>query len=199
MTSVTFSFVAVPAAHAASPLVSSVDVNTGFTSIRMKTGDYETTLDSTMSLEANYNLKHAAWSTAYSMSFFELIEAQGRKLPYSRFALGIRWYPMGMNGGRLILDQGVQAHVWKSTPFIGLSMGVANASVDRFNATMTDISPRFGVELPVSSNFFLQGQLVISSGSGGGSGAASSSAKTEYQQISYSGLSAMIGVIYSGL
>lgn len=191
------SFVA-STAGAVSPLISSFDVNTGFSSFRLKTGDFQSNLDSVYSLEANYNLKHAAWSTAYSMSFFELVEAQGRKLPYTRFSLGVRWYPMGMNGGRVIFDQGVSAQVWKSTPFIGLGVGLANVSINEANASMMDFSPRFGVELPFSTNFFLQGQLTLSSGTGGGAG-ASAGGVVDYKQISYQGLSALVGLIYSGL
>ncbi|HRO68160.1 MAG TPA: hypothetical protein PL182_11395 [Pseudobdellovibrionaceae bacterium] len=178
------------ASFAQASLISSVDMNTGFTSLSLKAGDYAQTLNSVSSMEFNYNLKHAAYSTSYTMSFFQLFEADGRKMPMTRFSLGGRWYVKGHNGERTILDQGVEGRLWRSTPFLGLSFGLANISVEPLNASVFEVSPRFGVEIPLSAQVFLQGQLSLLTGTSMGA--------SEDRSLSYQGLSVLIGIIYSG-
>ncbi len=168
-------------------LVSTVDVNVGLSSLNVKAENYSKTLASTSAMEINYVLKHAVASAAYVISFTEMFRGNGKDLPYSLLSFGARYYTSGFNGSRLLLDQGVSAKVWRATPFIGLHVGMANVSIDDFNASIIDISPRMGVELPVTASLLGQAQLVLQSGSAAGSGSQST--------ISYTGISAYLGIV----
>lgn len=181
-------------------LVSSVDADLGFTSFRVQSaGDVDKTISSVSSIEVNYALKHSTFSTAYTMSFFELLEAQGQKLPFTRWAAGVRYYPAGFNGSRLIIDQGIEAKVWRATPFIGFNIGISNISIKTDSATtsnpdgavnmsLLDLSPRFGIEMPITSDSLMQAQLALNSSMEGSS--------NQNRKASYSGLTASIGIIF---
>lgn len=121
------------------------------------------------------------------MTFSEILSAAGKQIPLAMFSAGFRYYPSGFNGYRLILDQGVQAKVWKATSFMGMNLGIANVSIDELNASVIDISPRFGVELPISSSTMAQAQLVLQT--------ASSSGTSEQTAIKYTGISAYLGIV----
>lgn len=127
---------------------------------------------------------------AYCMSFFEIINSKDGYLTFTRFSLGPRWYPRGMNGGRVIIDNDVQARVWRATPFIGMNLGISNLSVKEYNASLIDLTPRFGVEIPLTAKILLLGQFIVST-------SLSSSSSGEAKDISYQGSSAMLGIVIS--
>lgn len=180
-------------------LVSSVDADVGFTSFHVHAPGLDTTISSVTSIEVNYALKHSTVSTAYTMSFFEILEAQGQKMPFTRWAAGVRYYPAGFNGSRLVIDQGVEAKVWRATPFIGLNGGISNISVHGgststnttdgdVNVSVLDLSPRFGIEMPITSTSLMQAQLALNS--------SLQSSTNSNRTASYDGLTASIGIIF---
>lgn len=176
-------------------LISSLEANFGYTSLSVDAGAGSTTISAPTAVEVDYALHHPTLSTAYVLSFYELLQAGGVKIPYSQISFGVRYYPMGFNGSRMILDQGVAAKVWKATPFLGLSMGLANLTTEHLNASMIEMSPRAGVELPIAVNTLLQSQMILHS-AGGGSGSADGGVTISPK---YTGLTILAGVIFLGL
>lgn len=166
-------------------LISQVDLGTGFSTLRLNSADYTGNLTGGVSLEVNYVLKQVSISSAYTLSFYEVLRAGA--IPFTRLSAGYRFYPRGINGGRMILDQGSEAQIWKPTPYAGFSVGFANVSIEQFNASLIDISPSFGAELPLTTRLLLQAQLSINTGS--------SMTASEAKKISYQGITALVGVI----
>lgn len=186
----------ITASKASAFLTSDFDINVGQSSFQAKFQANQTAqtknLSSLASLEMNYNLRQSSNGVAYSMSFFELVSSADGFLSFTRFSAGVKWYPRGMNGGRVVIDNDVTAKIWKATPFVGAGIGLANMSVKEFNASFTDIVPKFGVELPLTSRILLIGQFELAS-------SLSSAASSEAKSISYQGQSATIGVIMTNL
>jgi hypothetical protein len=170
-------------------LVSNLDASLGYTTLNVTAGSSSTTISGLSAVEVKYILNHTALSMAYLMCFDELLRSQDQSLPYTQFSAGVQYFPMGFNGSRMILDQNVTARVWKATPFLGLTLGLANISTDQYNASMIEISPRGGVELPMSSEVILSAQLVLRTASAAGSSTG----------VSYNGISALLGLVYLGL
>lgn len=168
-------------------VVSSVDASLGFTSLNLSTAGYSKSLSSPSLIEMNYLLWMNNISGAIAISFSELLQSDGKTVPMSQLGIGYRYYPLGFNGSRVVLDQGVIGRIWKSTPFLGLNLSMVNISVEEFNASLVAISPRFGVELPISSSIFLQASLVFNTASSTGSSERS---------VSYSGFSALLGLTF---
>jgi hypothetical protein len=173
-------------------MTSDVDFNFGQSSFQVKYQvngqDASQTLDSFSTLELNYYLRQASTGIAYSMSFFELLNSQEGLLALTRISAGFRWYPLGMNGSRVIIDNDVVAKFWKPTPFIGLSLGLVNISTIELNASLTDLTPRMGAELPLTNRVLLVGQLIFATTLG-------SSAPSQAKAISYQGQSALFGIV----
>ncbi len=168
-------------------VISSVDASLGFTSLNLSTTGYSKSLSSPSLIEMNYLLWMNNISGAIVVSFSELLQGEGKTVPMSQLGLGYRYYPLGFNGSRVILDQGVIGRIWKSTPFLGLNVSMVNISVEEFNASLIAISPRFGVEMPISSSLFLQASLVFNTASSTGS---------SDRAVSYSGFSALLGLTF---
>lgn len=173
------------AAPARAALTSQVDVGAGFSTLRLTSMGHSTNISGGVSTELNYLLKHPQISSAYSLSFHETM--LGGNLPFTRLSAGYRWYPRGINGGRLILDQGAEAQIWKPTPYGGLSLGIANVSVEEYNASLIDTSLFFGAELPLTTRLLIQAQLGFNGGSSMGA--------SESRKASYQGVTAMFGII----
>lgn len=171
--------------------VSSVDANLGFSSYRIELSNVSKELQSPTTIEVNYSLKQSSTGLAYNFSMFEMLTSNEGTLNYTRFSAGLKYFPFGMNGQRVILDNQTQATVWKPTSFVGINLGIANISTKEFNASIMELSPRFGVEIPLSSNFLMQGQLLLASGSSAGGSSARS--------IKITGVSAMLGFIITNL
>jgi hypothetical protein len=181
----------ISASKASAFLTSDFDINVGQSSFQAKfqanREDQTKNLSSLSSVEFNYNLRQSSSGIAYNMSFFEMLNTKEGYLSFTRFSAGARWYPRGMNGGRVVIDNDVTAKIWKATPFFGVNLGVANMSVKEFNASFTDLTPRFGVELPLTSRVLLVAQFVVASSlSSGGASVA--------KAITYQGQSALIGI-----
>jgi hypothetical protein len=172
-------------------MTSSFDANLGAANIQTKSGDFSKNLTSVSAIELNYNLNHTAANTAYTLSFAELLRTDEGSLTFTRLSLGSRWYPRGMSGGRLIIDNDVTARVWSASPFIGLGIGLSTMSIKEYNASFIDVGPKVGVEVPLSSSLLLLGQFTFTS-SLSGNGAESKS-------VTYSGANVMVGVVFSGL
>jgi hypothetical protein len=169
-------------------LVSSFDASFGFTSMNLSTNGYSKSLSGVSLIETNYLLWLNSISGAVVISFSELLQGEGKILPMTQLGFGYRYYPIGFNGARSILDQGVVGRIWKSTPFLGLNINLVNISVDAFNASLIAIAPRFGVELPLTTSLFAQASLVFNS-------ASSTGAKET--QVTYEGFSALLGVVFT--
>lgn len=168
-----------------SALISQVDLGTGFSTLRINSADYSGNLAGGLSMEINYVLKHVSISSAYTLSFYEVLRAGA--IPFTRLSAGYRFYPRGINGGRMILDQGSEAQIWKPTPYGGFSIGFSNISIEEFNASLIDISPNFGAELPLTTRLLLQAQLSLNTGR--------SMSASEERKISYQGITALFGLI----
>lgn len=171
-------------------LVSAVDLNLGVTSFTLKSANSSRTISDMSSLEINYLLKHTGTSVAYLLSFGELFRSEDVSLPYTRLGFGLRYYPLGFNGSKVIMDSDVSAQVWKATPFVGLTMGIANVTVKDYNASLIEMAPRFGVELPLNSKMLFQFQMALLTGSSTGSLA---------REVSYQGVTGLVGLILTGL
>ncbi len=172
-------------------LSSSVEVGGGFTSLSLSSPSYTGTLSGIGFLEFNYVLKHNSLSSAFVMHFSELLKSEEVLLPLTRFAAGYRFYPMGFNGTRVILDNGVTGRVWKSTPYVGLDFGLVNISIASFNASVVEVSPRFGVELPLADKLMLHASLVLNAGS--------SAPSESNRSLTYTGITGTLSLIISNL
>lgn len=169
---------------------SSVDINWGFSNYSLKALDFKKNLQSPAAIEVGYNLMQASSGIAYNMTFFEMLSTNDGYLNYTSFSVGVRYYPYGSNGSKTVLDNETQAIIWKTTPFVGLNLGLANCSVKEFNATLMEISPRFGAEIPITANILMLGQLVFTKGnSSGGSSLA----------VSANGATGLLGIILTTL
>lgn len=173
-------------------MTSSFDANLGIANFQTKTAGFSKTLTSISAIELNYNLNHTSYNTAYTLSFYELAKTDEGAITFTRLSLGSRWYPRGMSGGRLILDNDAFARVWKASPFVGFNLGISSMTVKEFNASFIDIGPKVGVEVPIGINTLLIGQFIFNS-------SLSSSAGDNSKSVSYSGASVTIGVVISGV
>lgn len=173
-------------------LTSSFDLNLGQSSFTAKASTDTRTIDSFSTLEMNYCLRNSSLGIAYAISFFELVNSKEGSLALTRLSLGPRWYPIGMNGNKVLIDNDVIAKIWKATPYIGGSFGLTNLSTKAYNASLFDLGIRVGVEIPLSPKFLLNAQYIMSQ-------SMSSSSKSADTQISYSGNSATLGLLISGI
>ena len=173
-------------------LTSSFDVNVGQTSFVAKAGTDTRTIDSFSAVEMNYSLRKSSLGVAYAISFFEIVNSKEGSLAMTCLSFGPRWYPIGMNGNKVLIDNDVVAKIWKATPYLGGSLGITNLSTEIYNASMFDLGIRFGVEIPISPKLLLNAQYNMSQ-------SVSSSSKSKDTEISYSGSSAMLGLLISGI
>jgi hypothetical protein len=171
---------------------SSFDVNFGQSSFNAKTSNDTRTIDSFSTIQMNYCLRKPIAGVAYCLEFFELLNSAEGALAMTRMSLGGRWYPLGMNGNKVIIDNDVTAKIWKATPFVGGSLGLTNLSTKAYNASLFDLGIRFGVEIPLSPKLLLNVQYLMNN-------STAASAKSEAANISYSGNSAILGLLFSGI
>lgn len=169
-------------------LRSDVDLGLGPISLDLSAGSNSKKLTSSAAFEFNYNLVQESLNFAYCFSFYEIFKSDEGDLSFSRFAIGGKYYPTGLNGQRLILDNEVEAKLWKASPYVGLFFGISNTSVKEYNASAFDLTPRLGVEIPATAKLIMLAQFeFFSSLAQGGS---SSGAKS----FSYTGFGALIGI-----
>mgnify|MGYP000101850696 CR=1 FL=1 len=172
-------------------LTSDFDVGVGFSSMQVRVGDsFSKTLDALSTLEINYNLLVNEINSSLTLSFMEIADSDLGVLPYTRLGLGLRWYLFGLNGRRVILDNQAVSKVWKASPFLGLSVGLANIALNDgdqyFNASVMDYMVRAGVEVPIAFDWMLTGQFVYVLGMKTDSGNG--------QAISYGGVILLTGL-----
>lgn len=160
------------------------DMSLGATSLSYNYDDViQEKLESSSVIEMSYNLNNTNFLAALNLTFTEIFES-GR-IPYSRIAVGARYYFDGFNGERVVYESTVQARRWRTIPFISLNMGISNLSVEGFNASFVDGSLRGGVEIPLVSSILLVGQVSLSSSLM----ASSTVAETSYSAMTlYAGL-----------
>lgn len=146
-------------------LTSDWDTSIGMTSLQYSFARNSSakTIESPTTLEVNYSINNPSINTALTMSFMEMTEAEGMQMPFTRVALGARYYLFGTNGIRTILDSRTQAKVWRPTPFVAANFGLSNLAVKDFNASLVDLTLRGGVEIPMMSNILLVGQVALGS------------------------------------
>lgn len=111
-------------------------------------------------------------------------------LAYTRGGIGAKWFPLGMNGGIVIIDTDVKAKILKPTPFLGGNLGIANISTKDYNASSFDLTLRFGVEVPLTSSLLLNLQYLRSQ-------SLLSSTKDSEKEVNYSGNSFLVGILLS--
>lgn len=157
------------AAH--SNIVSDWDVSLGSSTFNYRLGDeISENFETNSYIEFNYNLVHRGLDSALTLSFSEVMQGPTTYLPFTRFAIGGRYYFLGLNGEKTIYETGVISQVYKATPFVALNIGLSNLSVTGLNATFIDYAIRGGVEIPINSVILLIGQVgwggdMIASGS----------------------------------
>lgn len=117
-------------------------------------------VESSSVLEVSYNLNNTSLLAALNLSFTEIFE-QGQ-IPYSRIAVGARYYLDGFNGEKVVYESTVQGRRWRTIPFVAMNLGISNLSVEGFNASFVDGSLRGGVEVPLFSGVLLVGQVGLS-------------------------------------
>lgn len=170
------------------------DAALGFSSIGVEAGTaYEQTMESLSTLELNYNFNFQNMDTSLNLSFQEMLDSTYGPLAFTRFAVGGRWYPMGMNGERVLMDNGAWARTFSTKPFISITGGLGTLSVVdgdvNFNAVMVDVAFRLGLELPIGTHLvsLVQAGYLL---------AIDSLAETqdEAQQVKYGGLNIMVGL-----
>ncbi|WP_374000540.1 hypothetical protein [Bdellovibrio bacteriovorus] len=144
-------------------LSSDWDVSMGASSLKyqMPSREIDETVESSTTLEVNYSINNPSMNTAMTLSFMEMAGGGGKQLPFTRIAVGGRYYMFGVNGMRMIVDSSSEAKVWRPTPFVAANLGLSNLSVDNLNASLIDLSLRGGVEIPVMSDLLLIGQVAM--------------------------------------
>lgn len=160
------SFLSVDVARA--HLTSDVDIATGYSNIQFQTAGNNVNMSTLATLDFNYNLNHAAWNSAVILNFTEATVSSQGPLAWTRLGLGLRYYLTGLAGQRVIFDNKVEGKYWRPAPFVGMTLGFSNFSVENidgaagyFNASTMDANLRAGAEVVLTTNFFLTGQLSI--------------------------------------
>lgn len=171
---------------------SQFDANVGQSSFRVAAQNNERNVDSLSAVELVYALTSASTGVAYTLNMFEMIGSSEVPLAFTRLSLGCRWYPLGVNGSTVILDNDVKAKIWKPTPYLGGNLGITNLSTKDYNASLFDTTIRLGVEVPVTAMFLINIQYLMSQ-------SLSGSSKGPERDINYAGNSIMIGFVFSSL
>ncbi|ASD65028.1 hypothetical protein [Bdellovibrio bacteriovorus] len=170
-------------------LTSDWDVSLGTSSLNYSYGDLSDSLDSATTVEVNYSINSSAMNSAFTVSFTEMMGSGGQQIPYTRISFGGRYYFLGLNGQKLILDSRADARVWRPTPFAGINLGMSNLSVEGFNATFMDYTLRGGVEIPLASDTLLIGQVVF--------GGSLSSSGEVGEEVAYSNFTLLAGLRFT--
>lgn len=143
-------------------LISDWDVSLGSSTFNYQFGsELNESFETNSYIEFNYNLIHRGLDSALTFSFSEVLQGPTSYLPFTRFAIGGRYYFLGLNGERTIYETGISAQAFKATPFVGLNIGLSNLSVPGLNATFIDYALRGGVEIPLNSRILLLGQVGL--------------------------------------
>jgi hypothetical protein len=183
-------------------LTSDFDMALGYSSISIEVQDrvgviYSPQLDSESTLEFNYNLNVSGPEISITMSFMEILESEIGSMPLTRLGLGVRWYPRGLNGSKILLDNQVMGRLWGPSPFVGIIFGLSNLSVNDtttlgssqlgFNAAVIDGQMNFGVEIPMTSDWMLTGRFSLLT-------SLLSNPNIDGMNLSYSGIQIFVGM-----
>lgn len=177
-------------------LVSDWDISMGMISMKYSHRDLSDTLESSTALEVNYSIYQSAMDTAFTLTFMEVAGGGGHSLPYTRISMGARYYLMGINGLRTILDSRSEMRVWKASPFVAMNLGIGSLTVKTdeegggFNASLVDLNFRGGVEIPLGSDLLLIGQISV--------GSSMTSSKVEDESVNYNFVSLLAGIRFVG-
>lgn len=173
-------------------LTSDWDFSTGMSTVNYKypIAGVDQSIESLQAIEVNYSINKPSLSSALTLSFMEMIGGGNKQLPFTRMALGARYYLIGVNGYRVILDSTSSAKVWRPTPFISVNFGLSNLAVDDLNASLLDINLRGGVEVPAMSDLLIIGQFSL--------GTSLTAPSSEDENISYTSMNLFVGLRFVG-
>ncbi|UOF00175.1 hypothetical protein [Bdellovibrio reynosensis] len=172
-------------------LTSDWDVSMGMTSLKYKYSNLvDDSLESSSTIEVNYSVNNPSLNTAMTLSFMEAAGGGGQQLPFTRIAVGARYYMFGVNGVRVVMDSTSEAKVWRPTPFIAINAGLSNLAVEGFNASLLDLSVRGGVEVPLYSDLLIIGQVAL--------GSSLTSAASEDEAVTYNSMTLFAGIRFVG-
>lgn len=177
-------------------LVSDWDMSLGIMSMKYSHRELNDTVESSTAIEFNYSIYQAATNTAFTLSFMELAGGGGLDLPYTRIALGARYYILGINGLRTVIDSRSEMRVWRASPFIGTSVGIGSLSVATdsdgggFNASLVDFNLRGGVEVPIGADLLFIGQVSLAT--------SLTSSKVEDEAVNYNFVNLLAGIRFVG-
>ncbi len=175
-------------------LTSDFHVNAGGMEYKLKPGSSELTISSTSLIDFSYNLNQDNLDMSFFLNFAETVSSSQGPLAYTHLATGLRYYPLGINGQRVIYDSTTEGRLLKPSPFVSVAFGVSNFSVKDinstegyFNAVGYDVLVAGGVEVVLTSDIFLTGQLVIVQG------IPTTNPQTQLS-LSYSGMALLFGL-----
>lgn len=145
-------------------LGSSLDIGPAMASLALNvTGqgvsEYSRTLSTFSGINVNYQVIFFNLNAIASVEFTQFQDSNLGSLPLTRLGLGFAYYPLKLNGQRMIMDNGVEAKSWGVTPGIELGIGLNKLSIKDpappsgvadFSASLADITPRLVVEIPIS-------------------------------------------------
>ena len=173
-------------------LTSDWDFSTGMSTVSYKypIADVNKSIESLQSIEVNYSINKPSLNSALTLSFMEMIGGGSKQLPFTRMALGARYYLIGLNGYRVLLDSTSSAKVWRPTPFISVNIGLSNLAVDDLNASLLDLNLRGGVEVPAMSDLLIIGQFSL--------GTSLTAPASEDENVSYTSMNLFVGLRFVG-
>jgi hypothetical protein len=184
-----FLFLALPAQ---AYLTSDWDFSAGMSTINYKypLAGVNESIETLQAIEVNYSINKPSLNSALTLSFMEMIGGGNKQLPFTRLALGARYYLIGVNGYRVILDSTSSAKVWRPTPFISVNVGLSSLAVDALNASLLDLNLRGGVEVPAMSDLLIIGQFSL--------GTSLTRPSSEDVEVSYTSMNLFVGLRFVG-
>ncbi|WP_374076976.1 hypothetical protein [Bdellovibrio bacteriovorus] len=182
-------------AQAQAYLTSDWDVSLGMTSLKYKFRELDESIESSTTIEVNYSIYQPSVNTAMTLSFMEIAGGGPQQLPFTRIAVGARYYLFGINGLRVVMDSRSEARVWRPSPFVAANLGLSNLSVgesaeESFNASLIDLNVRGGVEVPMLSDLLLIGQVSL--------GSSMASAGKEDDSVTFNYINLFAGIRFVG-
>jgi hypothetical protein len=117
-------------------------------------------LNSKTGFQIDYNVAMFDYRTVATLSFTQYQSSNIGDVPLSRMALGASYHFFRVNGQRVIMDTDVESKIWGVSPALEVTFGINKLSVNdsasfQFTSSLIDMTPRFLVEIPVTSNVLL--------------------------------------------
>lgn len=183
--------------EARAALTSDFDSGLGITNFRIQVDGNVVNFESPMTLNFSYNVNYVPLNMALNLTAMESLESNQGNLNFTRLGAGLRVYPLGMNGSRIVIDSKTEARKFKPSPYVGMNMGLSNFSILRvssdkdqesfFNMVGIDAHLVGGNDLSLSPNLFLTAQVVLGL-------SLQSSARAGFGAVSYSGIGLFVGL-----